>query len=337
MTRRNDRPIFLVSSPRSGSTLLRLILDAHPRIAIPPPGYLFNMVFPYLYSYGNLEEEENLKELVEDILETPTIKKWSLGITVEQIVAGIKTPDFKGIYEYIHLAYAGAMKKERWGNKSPRNGVWIHEIKELFPGAQFIHLLRDGRDVAIDIADAPFWPHSLWGGAQRWQECVHSVQILGKALDPESYLEIRYEDLCRDPETILKQVCSFLNEEFIPDLLQHHHTKSTKSWSQDFTHMATAKPITTKYIDMYKTRLNDRDRSAIEALLQDTLKAAGYPVKENPRPISFKLAAQLNEGDMVSQFEKAQYKGWHRTRRKMRRERGVWKDADRDSFLWGLD
>ena len=56
MTENTERPVFIVSSPRSGSTLLRLILDAHPRLAVPPPAWLTHFIYPYLYSYGDLSE-----------------------------------------------------------------------------------------------------------------------------------------------------------------------------------------------------------------------------------------------------------------------------------------
>ncbi|MFX0199496.1 MAG: sulfotransferase, partial [Candidatus Hodarchaeota archaeon] len=107
MRRKADaRPIFIVSSPRSGSTLLRLILDTHPRLAIPPPGHLFHLIFPYLYSYGNVSEEANLRTLVEDVLEAPTIKRWPIKFSVEQILAGVREPSFAAVYEYLHVAYA---------------------------------------------------------------------------------------------------------------------------------------------------------------------------------------------------------------------------------------
>ena len=66
MAMTDKRPIFIVSSPRSGSTLLRLILDAHPRLAVPPPAWLFHYIYPYLYSYGDLSVEANLRAMVED-------------------------------------------------------------------------------------------------------------------------------------------------------------------------------------------------------------------------------------------------------------------------------
>ena len=78
MTQNQERPVFIASSPRSGSTLLRLILDAHPRLAVPPPAWLTHFIYPYLYSYGDLSNETNLTEMIEDSLATPTIRAWPI-------------------------------------------------------------------------------------------------------------------------------------------------------------------------------------------------------------------------------------------------------------------
>ncbi len=334
----DKRPVYIVSSPRSGSTLLRLILDNHPNIAIPPPGYLFNLIFPYLYSYGDLTLESNFRELVEDILETPTVKLWPIEVDVDEVVSAAgEERTFAFIYEYLHKAYAALSGKPRWGHKSPRNGVWMEEIRSLFPGAQFIHLVRDGRDVAIDLADAGFWPDTMHGGAVRWRDCMRAVATLAPNFGPDSLLEVTYEELCEDPEATFKRICEFLGEDFDPLILQHHKSDSAKGWSKDPTHADVGKPITTEYIGMYKRRLSTADRAAIEALIGPELRQAGYSVDSDPEPMPSQLEAQLIEADMVSGLDKFQFKSWHKARRKDRRQRGIWGDEHRETVLWGFD
>lgn len=337
MTEHPSKPIFLVSSPRSGSTLLRLILDAHPIIAIPPPGYLFHFLYPYLYSYGDLSDDRNFRELVEDFLEVPTLKKWPIDVSVDGVMAAARERSFRGVYQVLHETYARAQAKPRWGNKSPRNCFWLEEIVALFPDAKIVHLLRDGRDVAIDLAEADFQPHSVYCGALRWEECIRVVEDARARLPAECFLEIRYEELCADPERTLRQICAFLEEDFAPQMLRHNQTDAAQSWGQDPLHAATLRPITTDFVGLYKTRLPERDRSALDAVIGATLARNGYPIDDNAKPVSVQQAAQMVEGDMVSQLGKAHYKYWHRERRKDRRARGLWKDSDRESFLWGLD
>jgi hypothetical protein len=135
---------------------------------------------------------------------------------------------------------------------------------------------------------------------------------------------------------VLRQLCDFLNEPFNPGMLSHHTSTSTRTWAKNKLHQATARPITTDFVETYKRRLNQHDQRALEALLGETLQAAGYEVSGRPQALSFKLATQIEEGDAVSALEKAEYKTWHKSRRAQRRQNGVWRDEDRQTQLWGM-
>jgi len=203
----NDMPVFIVSAPRSGSTLLRLILDAHQRVAIPPPDWLFDLVFPYLYSYGDLKQSQNLLALAEDILATPTVSKWPDKPTAAQLVMTAGEPTFSALYAALHREYAKRAGKPRWGEKTPRNSFWMDEIRVLFPAAQFVHIVRDGRDQAIDISDSLLWPYSVYSGASLWQRYVLAVRDFAAELPHGTLLEVRYEDLCAAPEATIRKLC----------------------------------------------------------------------------------------------------------------------------------
>ncbi len=330
-------PLFVVSAPRSGSTLFRLILDAHPDIAVPPPGWLFDLVYPYLYSYGDLGDETNLLALAEDILATPTVEKWPITLSAAELVAQSREKSFAGLYAALHAAYAKPGNKRRWGEKTPRNAFWIDEIHALFPDAKFIHIVRDGRDMAIDISDSILLPYSVYSGANLWQRYVLAIRDSMQRLPAEAIIEIRYEDLCAAPEATIRKLCAFLGEDFAPAMLAPNRTQSAEKWSSHPLHAKTSEPISTKYCEMYKTRLPRPDVAALEALIGDTLKLFGYPVSGKGRPVPDRLASQFIESDTVTNPENVAYRRWHETRRKERRERQVWNPADRDSLLWGMN
>lgn len=332
-----QNPFFIVSAPRSGSTLLRLILDAHPRLAVPPPGWLFDLVYPYLFSYGNLARRENLRALAEDILATPTVGKWPVRLTAEALAGAATTPSFAGIYAALHRAYAQREGKQRWGEKTPRNAFWMDEIRALFPDAQFIHIVRDGRDQAIDISDSMLWPNSVYSGAKLWQRYVIAVRDSAARLPAEAFIEIRYEDLCAAPEATIRALCRFLGEDFDIRMLSPHKTRSARKWSTHPLHARTAEPISTRYCAMYRTRLPAADVAALDALIGDTLRLFGYPVSGQVHPVAPRLAAQLFESDIVTNPENIGYRRWHEERRRERKARGVWTDADRGSLLWGMN
>jgi hypothetical protein len=333
----NRAPFFIVSAPRSGSTLLRLILDAHPRLAVPPPGWLLDLVYPYLYSYGDLAQSANRLALAEDILRTPTVEKWPIRPEPAELVGAAASPTFAGLYEALHAHYARAEGKPRWGEKTPRNAFWIDEIRALFPDAQFIHIVRDGRDQAIDISDSLLWPYSVYSGASLWQRYVSAVRESAARLPADAYCEIRYEDLCAEPEARIRGLCEFLGEAFDARMLAPHETRSARAWSEHPLHAKTAQPISTKFCEMYRHRLPAADVAALEALIGATLTQFGYPLAGAPKPATARAAAQWLESDTVTNPENVPYRRWHEERRKERRARGVWSDADRATLLGGMN
>jgi hypothetical protein len=333
----SDRPFFVVSAPRSGSTLLRLILDAHPRLAVPPPGWLFDFIYPYLYSYGDLAQPSNLEALAEDILRTPTIEKWPVKLSPQALASASNEPSFGGLYAALHRAYAQAEGKQRWGEKTPRNAFWMDEIKTLYPDVQFIHIVRDGRDQAIDISDSILWPNSVFSGANLWQRYVRAIRDSARRLPTDGLIEIRYEDLCASPEATIRRLCEFLHEDFDARMLAPHATPSARNWSTHPLHAKTAQPISTRYCAMYKARLPAADVAAIEALIGATLTQFGYALAGAPRRVDDRIAAQFIESDTVTNPENVAYKRLHEEGRKRRREQGIWSDEARGSKLWSMN
>lgn len=332
-----ENPFFVISAPRSGSTLLRLILDAHPALAVPPPAWLFEMVYPFLYSYGDLTVLENARALAEDILETPTVKKWPIDCDPDSLLAAAPQATFAGFFDALHRIYAESTGKSRWGEKTPRNCFWVEEILSCFPDARFIHIVRDGRDMAIDIANSSLWPYSVYAGAEMWQQYVASARASGLRIGVQRYFEIHYEALCMNPERSIREVCNFLAVDFDPVMLSHHLSASARQWASDELHEKTSRPITTQYCGMYKRRLNASDRAALEALLGSTLASFGYRLEGETKTIPARAAAQLLNNDRMTNPANVAYKEWHAARRRERRDRGVWQADNRDSQLWALD
>ena len=156
-------------------------------------------------------------------------------------------------------------------------------------------------------------------------------------LPEASRIEIRYEDLCAAPEATIRSLCGFLGEDFDRAMLEPNRTKSAELWSGHPLHAKTSEPISTKYCEMYKTRLPRPDVEALEALIGDTLALFGYPGSGKHAPMPDRLAAQFIESDTVTNPENVAYRRWHENRRKERREKRIWNPEDRSSLLWGMN
>jgi hypothetical protein len=187
-------PIFVIGSPRSGTTLLRLILDAHPRI-----------------SCG---EETHFLRHLQAVVGTD----WDLVATygfdrdwwLERIASF-----YLGFQEEV-LARSG---KARWAEKDPTYTLLLDFIDSLFPDAVYVHLLRDGHDVVASFRDR--WGYRSAGRAAKseWARHVRAARSFERKLPPERFLELRYEALVTDPQAQGQRLFSFLGEEWDPAVL----------------------------------------------------------------------------------------------------------------------
>ncbi len=199
--------------------------------------------------------------LAEDILGTPTVGKWP----GKPAARGTRCC-VRGTFLRRLVCGAASRLREDW--KASNAGVrrlhatvsgWTRSVLR-FPDAQFIHIVRDGRDQAIDISDSVLWPYSVYSGANLWQRYVTAVRDSAARLPADAFIEIRYEDLCAAPEATIRGLCDFLGEQFDPRMLAPHETRSALAWSAHPLHAKTAQPISTRYCGMFKTRLSGARR-----------------------------------------------------------------------------
>jgi hypothetical protein len=210
---------FLLGVQRSGTTLLRLLIDSHSQIAIPFESFVlidfYNKIQKKQY---NLAFMHDRKKLVTDLLSSKGINKWSPTIGVEDIDID-KCHTLSDAFNQIYSAYAEKSGKQIWGDKTPSYTLHLHILNELFPHAKFIHIIRDGRDVALSLVRQQWGPNSLIQGLMYWKEVVLWVRKMGRMLPKDRYMEIHFEDLVNDPKTILKQIMNFLEKPYEDTML----------------------------------------------------------------------------------------------------------------------
>jgi len=212
---------FVVGVPRSGTTLLRLMLDAHPELAIPPETYFVTN----LIEAG--EDGAGAERLADVLVEHRRFG--DLGIDEAELrrrLAAIGSPTGGDAVRVAFGLYAERRGKQRWGDKTPAYLNNMAEIHDALPEARFVHIIRDGRDVALSVlampeADRPMRkPDSIGLVALRWSRRIERARR--HAENVPHYLEVRYEDLVTDPEPVLRRVCGLVELDFIPEMLDYH-------------------------------------------------------------------------------------------------------------------
>jgi len=259
---------FIVGSARSGTTLLRMMLNAHPEVAVPPE----SRFVVELYSSDEVRVDDFLSRLENH-------RRWiSWDTPIEDVraqLAGMTTVPYREAIEAAFMAFAQSRNKKRYGDKTPRYIENLPLLARLWPEARFVHLVRDGREVALSYADVPFGPNTVAKAAALWRERVDLGMKQGRPLGSERYLELRYERLLENPREEIEGLCTFLDLDFDPAMLDH----SEQARSEVLDRARLYNPNVTRSIT--KTRAWDEQmpRSQVEvfeAIAGDTLSELGY-------------------------------------------------------------
>jgi Sulfotransferase family len=206
----------IVGVPRSGTTLLRMMIDAHPAVAIPPEtGFL-----PALADLDPARDaSREAWQIITGFHTWPDfhLDRSALRDTLDRLSPASPAEAARAFYRL----YAERFGKSQWGDKTPTYGAALPKIASLLPEARFIHIIRDGRDVTVSVRGLWFRPgDSVEACAGDWAARLAQTRALASRV--ASYLEIRYEALVEFPEQTLREVCRFLDLTFDSQMLEYH-------------------------------------------------------------------------------------------------------------------
>ncbi|WP_214109448.1 sulfotransferase family protein [Acrocarpospora catenulata] len=285
VTRGQDRPIFVIGCPRSGTTLLQLMLHSHPRIAVPPET---RFLVPAYYSrrkYGDMRLPGNRRALAEWIATGRETKFRELGLDRAGYVAeATEGPGSLGsVIGTVFRDYAARFGKPRWGDKRPSYFKHVDILLRLFPDAQFVHLIRDGRDCVASLKEMPWYHLSSFHAMANWAEAIDFGRRTAARLPAGSYHELRYEDLTAEPERELQRLCGFLGEEYDPAMCEPRHVAEVAVPAHKVWHSNTHGEVTTARSGSWSQRLDPWEISLCETVLGERLTTAGYALSGAPR------------------------------------------------------
>ncbi len=280
MRRKNNTPFFIIGCARSGTSLLLLLLDAHPQIAIPLESHIFTRFYPLLPMYGPLGIDKNFRKLARDILNDAWIREWQICVSCDDFCRGVREKSFSGCVDRLFTLFAEREGKSRWGDKTPSHVYYIKEIKKTFPDAQFIYLIRDGRDTAKSLKNIWFAPFNIYDIGMLWNNHVAAFQQ-AKAYLPESdYIEVFYESLVRDTENELARIFRFLGEEPVESGGQVPASIRLNYFNKKYSSNALLyQSITDRQIGSFRSELTQREIELFETIAGRQLQSYGYKLE----------------------------------------------------------
>jgi Sulfotransferase family len=267
---------FIVGFGRSGTTLLRAMLDSHPDLAIPPETHF---VVPMAMRRRHYERDGfDHSRFLADLFTRfgGRMRRWGLDrATVAEALARSAPTGTPEALRAVYGAYAARHRKPRYGDKTPVHVLNLPLLGALFPESRFVHIIRDGRDSTVSYLAQEWGPTTVAEGALRWRRAIHAGRREGARLGPTRYREVRYEALVNDPEAELRPLCSFLGLSFHPAVLRYHLNAERLISETDESHSRLRQPPTAGVRD-WRRDMSASDIALFEALAGDALEDLGY-------------------------------------------------------------
>jgi hypothetical protein len=280
----DDCPIFLVGTSRSGTTLLSRMLDSHSEIAILPETWWYVV----LDRLGCLERFTNPWQTAlffHDVWANLKSYKDPAARVVAREAA--KDPKYVGptarLIERIGKAYAQERQAKIWGEKTPGHALWLPQIRDLFPRAKVLFIVRDPRDVLVSYDER-------WNDGRRDSDYVVGTAALLKyflgyflhrpGFSPDQIRWVKYEELVAQPAEQLEQICGFLGVEFEPAMLNFYHRfqEGEQETLAGTHHSLLSQPATPEKIGRYREALSPSQIALVERLLRAEMQAFDYPL-----------------------------------------------------------
>lgn len=268
-------PIFIVGSPRSGTTLLRNTLNRHPALAICRETEFFHYIYRRRGAFGSLAIEGNRQRVVQRYLFLERLRRTRLDMAALERCLMEEGTSYRELFASLLRFYMRAHGKQRWGEKTPDHACFTETLFEWYPDATVIHILRDPRDVVASLMDVPSFPNSALGNANLWLN--HNRSAMRSRHRP-GYVLLRYENLATDPERELRRICGILGEQYSPTMLRPMQDPTAdRPWFE-----RAEQPVTEARIGAWRQCLTAADAALVDWWIGPQLRTFGYKPEAGP-------------------------------------------------------
>jgi len=274
-------PFFIVGNDRSGTTMLRIVLDRGPDAAIPPES-MFLTDFAELFARGEPRDAPAAARFMEEVWAHPKVRLWELPGPPPAVPDGLIGPDaYRFVVEAPFKACAAKYGKPRWGDKTPHYVHHIDQLLAVWPGARFVVLVRDGRDVAVSLRRMPFGPNNAWAAAPWWARGIRAGETAAQA-HPDAVMTVRYEDLATRPTEVVPRICEFLGLSYSPDMLALETADRARIVRDQASWFPTLfDGINTEAVGRWRREMSARDQAVFASRAGEELSRMGYEVTPN--------------------------------------------------------
>lgn len=272
--------IQMIGTQRSGSNLLRVMLDGIEQITAPHPPHILQRFIPLLPYYGDLSDQANFYQLAADVCELVRVNPvpWAdITIDTEQIVKECSRPTLYELFRVIYETAARHTGASFWLCKSMKNMFYSEGIESTGIHPYYIYLYRDGRDVALSFQKAIVGEKHIYALAQNWKKDQEEALRLKEHTPENHFFMLNYETLIACPEETMRELCAFLQVPYADKAMEYYKSRESentavagKMWSN------VTKPILKDNTNKFLRELSSEDICIFESVAGDALLQLGY-------------------------------------------------------------
>lgn len=301
------RLLQFIGTQRSGSNLLRVMLNQIDGVMAPHPPHILKTFANLLPIYGDLGKKENFSRLVEDVcswVENNPVPWERVSLNREEIQKACNAPKLIEIFRLIYEKAAEVHNSKYWSCKSMANTHFFSLLEELSPAPIYIYLYRDGRDVALSFKKAYVGEKHIFSIAKKWHEDQQRALEVCKKIPKERLIKVSYESMLADSSGTLQAICKTLKIPFQESFSAYYKSKEANNTSvagemwQNLN-----KPIMKNNFNKYRKGLTPEEIEIFEIVAGKSLEALGYSL-ENDKGILKKNFAE----DEIKTFEQSNKK-----------------------------
>lgn len=277
-------PIFIVGAPRSGTTLLAAMFGARADFAAGPESQFFSKL-----SGETLQaaiNDTNWPQRAVEVLaaltlaDQPVLELFETNRDALAARLSSQKPSVAAMLEALTVPFAESRSKPGWIEKTPNHLCNLEQIRELWPHARIVRIVRDPRDSVVSTCKLPTFSNSPLANAYIWREWQEAGEPFLEA-DPMA-ATIRYEDLIAEPEDQLRKLCKAINISFDPAMLKFQHAASDVSSKGESWKQQVSDKLDPSRVFVWKNTLDEEMAAAISLICHEWLERFGYDAGEAP-------------------------------------------------------
>ena len=271
---------LMIGTQRSGSNLLRLMLNQVDNIAAPHPPHILQRLMPLMSAYEDLHQTESFRLLVDDVcrlVELNPVQWESVSLDREDVASRCEEHSLVAVFCAIYDILAETWAAKQWCCKSLANVFYLPEIIAYRNDAKFIYLHRDGRDVALSFQKAVVGEKHIYHIAQAWAKAQRAALKMRGILGEDRFYSISYESLLDNPEASLQGLCKFMDVNYTPAMLNFHRSNEASNAAASSSLWGNVtQPIMKQNTKKFLKYATDEEITIFELLAGDVLDALGY-------------------------------------------------------------